>query len=91
MDYLSKKHQFIFLNNRLSLVRVHVTQISLNPYNIWVEGKSKKYRDSIYLLNKTLHNFNPEEVPPIVIVANNKIRSNGTSSYNHDDDVIYFK
>lgn len=54
MDYLSKKHQFIFLNNRLSLVRVHVTQISLNPYNIWVEGKSKKYRDSIYLLKKTI-------------------------------------
>lgn len=89
MDYLSKKKQYVFLNNQLSLVRVHVFQISSSP-NIWVEGKSKKYRDSVQLLKNALSTFDQHELPPIIIVANQKIGNHDISSYNHDDDVIYF-
>ncbi|MDH5101226.1 hypothetical protein OQI87_09125 [Lactobacillus kefiranofaciens] len=90
MDYLSKKKEYIFLNNRKALVRVHVKQVSKQPYNIWVEGKSKNYRDCVALLNKALATFDPNIVPPIIIVSDQKLGSGAISSYNHVEDVIYF-
>lgn len=90
MDYLSKKHEYTFWNNKLNLVRVHVSQVANTSYDIWTEGYSKKYRDSIRLIEKAIKKFDPSEVPPIVIVSEAKMGSGGISSYNHDDDVIYF-
>ena len=90
MDYLAKKHEYTFWNNKRPLVRVHVTQVANSPYNIWVEGKTKKYRDSVRLIEKSLKDFNRSELPPIIIVADSKMGSGGISSYNHDDDIIYY-
>lgn len=90
MDYLSKKKEYIFLNNRQALVRVHVKQVSKHPYNIWVEGKSKNYRDCVALLNQVLKEFDPKVVPPIIIVSDTKLGNGAISSYNHVEDVIYF-
>lgn len=90
MDYLSKKKEYIFLNNRQALVRVHVKQVSKQPYSIWVEGKSKNYRDCVVLLNKTLKEFDPQLVPPIVVVSNKKLGNGAISSYAFEDNVIFF-
>lgn len=90
MDYLAKKREYAFWNNKRALVRVHVTQVESSPYNIWTEGKTKKYRDSISLIKKAIENLNPSDLPPIIVVANSKMGSGGISSYNHDDDVIYY-
>ena len=90
LDYLSKKHEYTFWNNKLNLVRVHVSQVANTNYNIWTEGYSKKYRDSIKLIEKAIKKFNPSDLPPIVIVSDLKMGSGGISSYNHNDDVIYF-
>lgn len=90
MDYLAKKHEYTFWNNKRSLVCVYVTQIANSPYNIWVEGKTKKYRDSAILIEKALKDFNRAELPLTIIVADSKMGSGGISSYNHDDDIIYY-
>jgi hypothetical protein len=90
LDYLAKKHEYAFLNNKLNLVRVHVSQVANTNYDIWTEGYSKKYRNSIQLIKHAIKNFNQSELPPIIIVADSKIGSGGISSYNHDDDVIYY-
>lgn len=90
MDFLSKKHEFSFLNNKKDIVRVHVIKIASSKYDIWTEGKSKKYRDSVRLIEPALKNFNKKDLPPIVIVSNNKMGEGGISSYNHNDDIIYF-
>lgn len=90
MDFLSKKRHYVFLNNRDKMVHIHVSQVASSPCNLWTEGKSKKYRDCIHMLEATLDHFNYEELPPIVIVANEKIGTGGISSYNHIDDVIYY-
>ncbi|GAA2954515.1 hypothetical protein [Lactobacillus kefiranofaciens] len=90
MDYLSRKKEYIFLNNRKALVRVHVKQVSKQPYNIWVEGKSKNYRDCVALLNRTLVKFDPQLVPPIVVVSNKKLGNGAISSYAFEDNVIFF-
>lgn len=90
MDFLSKKHEFTFINNKKSIVRVHVMKVSSTPFDIWVEGRSKKYRDCVQLLSKALSRFKTKDLPTIIVVANNKIGSGGISSYNHNDDVIYF-
>lgn len=78
------------MNNHSSLVHVHVSQVKSSPYNLWVEGKSKRYRDCVRELNVTLQRLNLTNLPPIIIVANRKLGSGGISSYNHIDDVIYF-
>lgn len=90
MDYLSKKHEYSFWNNKLTLVRVHVSKVTNTHYNIWTEGNSKKYRDSIRLIEKSIKKFDPSKLPPIIIVSETKMGNGGISSYNHDDDVIYF-
>ncbi|MDN5956140.1 MAG: hypothetical protein L0H82_07195, partial [Lactobacillus sp.] len=90
MDYLSKKKEYIFLNNRQALVRVHVKQVSKQPYSIWVEGKSKNYRGCVALLNRTLVKFDPQLVPPIVVVSNKKLGNGAISSYAFEDKVIFF-
>ncbi|GAA3637741.1 hypothetical protein GCM10022297_15190 [Lactobacillus hamsteri] len=90
MDFLSKKHEYTFLNNHKSLVRVHVFKVRSTSFNIWSEGKSKKYRESIFLLNNALTNFQEINLPPIVVVSNKKLGQGGISSYDHIQDVIYF-
>ena len=61
-----------------------------SPYEIWAEGKGKKYRDCITLLDKVLPEFDLKLLPPIVVVSNKKLGSGAISSYNHNDDVIYY-
>lgn len=90
MDFLSKKRHYVFLNNHDKTVHIHVSQVTSSPYNLWTEGKSKKYRDCIRMLDATLGHFNYDDLPPIIIVANEKIGTGGISSYNHIDDVIYY-
>lgn len=90
MDYLAKKREYVFLNNRNATVRVHVKQVSSTPYNIWVEGKTKKYRDVMIILKKVLKEFPVEKVPAIVIVDNQKLGEGSISSYYPVEDVIFF-
>jgi len=90
VDFLSKKQEFIFRNSKDAIVRVHVMQVGSTPYDIWIEGKMKKYRDCVTLLEKALVDFDRSDLPPIIVVANKKIETGGISSYNHVDDVIYF-
>lgn len=47
MDYLSKKKEFIFLNSQNASVYVHTVQLKNYKYELYVEGKSKKYRKSL--------------------------------------------
>lgn len=89
MDFLSKKKEHIFLNNQLALVRVHVSKVA-PTFNLWTEGRSKKYRDCIRELNIALKKFNSKDLPAIIIVANKKLGSGGISSYDHINDVIYY-
>lgn len=88
MDFLSKKRELRFLNSQKKIV--HVARVDSSRYDIWTEGKSKPYRDCVVLLENALQNFDSAELPPIIIVANDKIGHGGISSYNHVDDVIYF-
>lgn len=90
MDFLSKKHVFKFLNTENTLIRVHVIQVRSTNYNIWIEHKSKKYRDCLKLLKHALLNFEPDKLLPIVIVDEKKIGHGGISSYNHMQNIIYF-
>lgn len=55
-----------------------------------MEGKSKKYRDSVSLIEKALSDLNVENLPTFVIVDNAKLGEGSISSYNAEQDVIYF-
>lgn len=90
MDFLAKKREYVFLNNRNATVRVHVKQVSSTPYSIWVGGKTKKYRDTVMMLKKVLKEFPVEKVPAIVIVDNQKLGEGSISSYYPVEDVIFF-
>lgn len=65
LDFLSKKHVFKFLNTENTLIRVHVIQVRSTNYNIWIEHKSKKYRDCLKLLKHALLSFEPDKLLPI--------------------------
>lgn len=90
LDFLSKKWELRFLNSQKKIVHVHVARVDSSRYDIWTEGKSKPYRDCVVLLEHALQDFDAAKLPPIIIVANDKIGHGGISSYNHVDDVIYF-
>ena len=90
LDFLAKKREYIFLNNQSSLVRVHVTKVASSPYNIWVEGKSKNYRDCVTLLEKALKYLDNENIPSIIIIDNKKLGKGSISSYSYKDDIIFF-
>lgn len=90
MDFLAKKKAYVFLNNKHATTRVHVQKIRFSSYNIWTEGHSKSYRDTITLLKKVLVNFSPNDIPPIIIISNHKLGSGSISSYSQKDDVIFF-
>lgn len=90
MDFLSKKREYTFLNNHNALTHVHTFQVTHTPYKIYSEGKSKKYRDSVNLLEDVLSSFHTENLPTFVIVNNIKLGEGSISSYNAKQDVIYF-
>lgn len=90
MDYLSKKREYTFLNNHNAVIHVHTFQIAHASYKIFVEAKSKKYRDSVNLLEKIIPSLNIENLPTFVVVDNKKLGEGSISSYNAQQDVIYF-
>lgn len=90
MDFLSKKHQYVFLNNNGIICRVHVHEINNTKFDIWVERNSKEYRDSVKMLTTLLIQIKRIEIPRIIIVANNKLGDGSISAYNPFQDVIYF-
>ena len=59
LDFLSKKHEYTFLNNQNQKVRVHVRKVNNSSINMWSEGKSKKYRDCINLILSLIHISEP--------------------------------
>lgn len=90
MDYLALKKQFVFLNRSQALVQVHASKVKNTSFDIWTEGKSKKYRETVRLLEQGLEQLKDEDFPPIVVVAASKLGSKSYSSYDHVKDVIYF-
>ncbi len=90
MDYLALKKQFVFLDHRQALVQVHASKVKNTKFDIWTEGKSKKYRGTVRLLEQGLSELQDEKFPPIVVVAASKLGGKSYSSYDHVKDVIYF-
>lgn len=90
MDYLARKKEYVFLNNKYATVRVHVKQINQTPYQLWSEGYSKNYRDTLTLLNEVLKYFNPNDLPPIIIISNQKLGAGSISSYFPKEDILFF-
>lgn len=90
MDYLALKRQYVFLNERNAMVRVHTTKVADKNFDIWVEGKSKRYREAVKVVQSGLKQLEDEELPPIVIVSSRKLGENSFASYDNARDVIYF-
>lgn len=90
MDYLALKRQYVFLNERNAMVRVHTTKVADKNFDIWVEGKSKKYREAVKVVQSGLKQLEDEELPPIVIVSSKKLGENSFASYDNARDIIYF-
>lgn len=89
-DYLAKKREYVFLNNRNALVRIHTFKVKNTKFDLWTESYGKKYRDTINMLEKVLPILEKETLPPIVLVNQEKLGIKAISAYDHQKDVIYF-
>ncbi len=90
MDFLAKRKEFVFLNERNALVRVHTMKVKNTDFDIWTEGKGKRYREAIRLVEAGLAQIEARNMPPVIIVASSKLGKNSYSSYDHQTDVIYY-
>lgn len=89
MDFLSKKHEYIFFNPSNEKIRVHVKQSRKRKHDIYLEASSKKYRKSADMISNVLSSMEIK-FPRIVIIDDDKLGHGNISAYDHQHDIIFY-
>lgn len=88
-DFMSKKQEFRFVGQYGNSIHVHTSQVRGTKANIWTEGRSKKYRDTIQRVDHLLTNYKRQSLPKIVITDSKKLRESAAASYDHVNDALF--
>ena len=86
LDFMAEKKLFHAGKYNDQDLRFKAKKVSGSKYDIWSQGDTKKYRDTIQTVMRILDGKN-ERIPRIVVVTSKKLP--GIAAYNHIQDVMY--
>lgn len=86
LDFMADKKLFYAGKYNGQDLRFKAKKVSGSKYDIWSQGDTKKYRDTIQTVMRILDGKN-ERIPRIVVVTSKKLP--GIAAYNHIQDVMY--
>lgn len=86
LDFMADKKLFYAGKYNGQDLRFKAKKVTGSKYDIWSQGDTKKYRDTIQAVVKILAGKN-ERIPRIVVVTSKKLP--GIAAYNHIQDVMY--
>lgn len=83
LDLMAKTQHFNVGNK----IRVSAKKVTNSDYDIWVQDRTKRIRDTVFLLEKYLKELSEYKLPKIVVVKQKKIQ--GLAGYNQHNDVLF--
>ncbi|MCI5942062.1 MAG: hypothetical protein MRZ40_05770 [Ligilactobacillus animalis] len=86
LDFMAEKKLFHAGKYNNQELRFKAKKVSGSKYDIWSQGDTKKYRDTIQTVMRILDGKD-ERIPRIVVVTSKKLP--GIAAYDHTQDVLF--